>query len=329
MSFANPSVLLLLVLLATLIALREKKKRAFTARLPFPHLKSLQSLPMTWRVRFSRVPMLCVYGGLALAIIALARPRSVMKGDQARARGIDIMMVLDTSDSMRALDFNPKDRMIVAKQATKTFITRRRYDRIGLVVFAGVSLLQCPLTLDYAALLEFLEQVEVGITSTRNTAIGTAIASAVNHLKRSTAKTRVIILVTDGRSNAGEIDPATASKAAASLGVKIYTIGVGIKGQSVIPMDTVWGKQLVPIQEDLDEPGLEDIARATGGRYFRATSSKELDSIYQEIDALEKSEIKGPAIREYKDLYLGWLLVAMVLLSVGYGLQMTAWRTVP
>src|SRR5207249_825191 len=137
----------------------------------------------------------------------------------------------------------------------------RQYDRIGLVAFAGVALLQCPLTLDYGALLEFLEQVDVGVTTTENTAIGTAIASAVNHLKRSTAKSKVIILVTDGRNNSGEIDPVTASKAAASLGIKIYTIGVGVRGQSVIPVDTPFGRQLVPIAEDLDEPAMDEIAR--------------------------------------------------------------------
>src|SRR5262249_7072209 len=160
-----------------------------------------------------------------------------------------------------------------------TFISHRQYDRIGLVAFAGVALLQCPMTLDYGALLEFLDQIEVGITTTENTAIGTAIATAYNHLKRSTAKSRVLILVTDGRNNSGEIDPLTATKAAASLGIKIYTIGVGIRGQSKIPVDTAWGRQLVPIEEDLDEPGLEDIAHETGGRYYRASSTKEFDEI--------------------------------------------------
>ncbi len=329
MNFGNPMAFLLLVPLGLIIALREKKTAAYVARLPFPHLQILSPLPVTWRTRFRKVPEFLVYGGLALAIVALARPRTVMKGDEAKARGIDIIAALDTSGSMRALDFNPKDRMAVAKQATKTFISHRQFDRIGLVAFAGVSLLQCPMTLDYGALLEFLDQVEVGITSTENTAIGTAIATAAHHLKRSTAKSKVIILVTDGRSNSGEIDPATAAKAAAGLGIRIYTIGVGIRGQSVIPVDTVWGKQLVPVPEDLDEPGLEDIARATGGRYYRAASTKEFDAIYQEIDSLEKTEIKGPSIREYRDHYLGWLLFAMMLLCAGYGLKLTIWRTVP
>src|SRR5436190_6537721 len=204
MNFAHPEALLLLPLLGLLIWLREWADRSFRARLPFPETALLEALSNTWRTQWARLPRILGYSGLALAIVALARPREILKGEEARARGIDIMIVLDTSGSMRALDFNPKDRMAVAKQATKSFISHRRVDRLGLVVFAGVALLQCPLTLDYAALLDFLDQVEVGMTSTENTAVGTAIASAANHLRRSTAKSRVIILVTDGRSNAGE-----------------------------------------------------------------------------------------------------------------------------
>lgn len=239
------------------------------------------------------------------------------------------MIALDTSGSMRALDFNPQDRMAVAKKATRMFITRRKADRIGLVVFAGVALLQCPLTLDYAALLDFFEQVQVGMTQTENTAVGTAIAAAANRLKKSTAKSRVIILVTDGRSNAGEIDALTAAKAAEGLGIRIYTIGVGIRGQSVIPVDTMWGKQLVPIQEDLDEPNLEQIARSTGGRFYRASSPKELDHIFGEIDQLEKTDIQAPSSQAYQDRYLAWLLAAMTCLGVGFGLKASVWRTVP
>jgi len=329
MTFANPSAFFLLVLLAFLVWRREKYSPTYRARLPFPSIDRLRTLPGTWRTRFQALPPMLVYAGLALAIVALARPRTIMKGAEARARGIDIMIAIDTSGSMRALDFNPKDRMTVAKQATKNFISHRQFDRIGLVAFAGVALLQCPMTLDYGALLDFLDQVDVGITTTENTAIGTAIATASNHLKLSTAKSKVIILVTDGRSNSGEVDPTTAAKAAESLGIKIYTIGVGIHGQSVIPVDTAWGKQLVPIQEDLDEPALEEIAHTTGGRYFRAASTREFDEIFKDIDSLEKTEIKGPSIHEYTDHYLGWLMLGMVLLMGGYGLQMTLWRTVP
>ncbi len=329
MTFANPAAFILFPFLGLLIWLREKKSVAYTARLPFPTLDRMKLLPGTWRTRFRPLPAFLVYAGIAMAIIALARPRTILKGEEAHARGIDIIIAIDTSGSMRALDFNPKDRMTVAKEATKAFISHRQFDRIGLVAFAGVALMQCPLTLDYGALLEFLDQVDVGTTGTENTAIGTAIATAANHLKRSTAKSKVIILATDGRNNSGEIDPETAAKAAASLGIRIYTIGVGIRGQSTIPVDTPWGKQLVPIQEDLDEPALESIARETGGRYYRASSAKEFDEIYKEIDSLEKSDIKGPTIHEYRDHYLGWLILAMLLSSAGYGLEMTLLRTIP
>lgn len=329
MNFANPIAFTLLVPLAGLAWLRFRFADRFRARFPFPDVVMTQKVEPSWRAEFSELPTYLLYAALGLAIVALARPRALLKGAEAQAKGIDMMIALDTSGSMRALDFDPQDRMAVAKKATRTFITHRQFDRIGLVAFAGVSLLQCPLTLDYGALLEFLDQVGVGITSTENTAIGTAIATAANHLKRSTAKTKIIILVTDGRSNSGEIDPLTAAKAAGSVGIRIYSIGVGIRGESKIPVDTGWGKQLVPIKEDLDEPGLEELARTTGGRYFRASSTREFDEIYTEIDRLEKSDVKGAAPQEFQDRYAPWLMVAMILLCASFGLEMTLWRTIP
>jgi len=329
MNFANPGFLFLWILLALLIWLREFQDARFSVRMPFPDLYIPRQLTTNWRTRYVRVPRGIIYAGLAFAILALARPRSVLPGEASRVQGIDIMILLDTSGSMRALDFNPKDRMTVALQSTRNFISKRHYDRIGLMVFAGVPLLQCPLTLDYAALLEFLDQVQVGITSTENTAIGTAIAAAANRLKRSTAKSKVIILLTDGSNNSGEVDPMTAAKAASALDIKIYTIGVGIRGQSMIPVDTPFGRQLVPIAEDLDEPALQAIADATGGRYYRADSAKEFDQIFSEIDHLEKSDIEAPRLLDYEDHYLRWLILAMICLSVGAALQMTVWRTFP
>jgi Ca-activated chloride channel family protein len=330
MNFAHPLFLLLWIPLAILAGVREIWSPRAVARMPYPDGRIPSQLPGTWRTQFARAPRLLIYAGLALAIVALARPRSVVPGEATHVQGIDIMILLDTSGSMRALDFNPKDRMAVALQATRSFITKRRFDRIGLMVFAGVPLLQCPLTLDYAALLEFLDQVQVGITTTENTAIGTAIAAAANRMKRGTAKSKVIILVTDGRSNSGEVDPLTAAKAAAAIGIKIYAVGVGIRGTSSIPVDTPFGKQLVPIAEDLDEPGLQDIAHTTeGGRYYRATSAKEFEQIFAEIDGLEKSDVEAPRLFDYEDKYLRWLLLGMVLLSVGLGLEMLVWRSLP
>lgn len=329
MNFAHPWAFFLLIPLAGLIYLREAQSRRFWARLPFPDLSIASRLPGSWRTRIRSLPKWLFYAAFVFAIVALARPRTVMKGAEAQAKGIDIMITLDSSGSMRALDFDPEDRMAVAKRATRTFIEHRHYDRIGLVVFAGVALLQCPLTLDYGALLEFLGEVTVGITSTENTAVGTAVATAANHLKRSMAKSKVIILVTDGRSNSGEIDPLTAAKAASSMGIRIYAIGVGIRGQSKIPVDTAWGRQMVPINEDLDEPSLEELVRATGGRYFRATSPREFNETYAEIDRLEKSELKGAAPQEFQDRYLPWLLIAMVLLCASFGLELTVLRSAP
>lgn len=329
MNFANPLYFLLWIPLGLLIWARDVRFARFVVRLPFPDTVIPAELPSTWRTRAARLPRLLMYTAMALAVVALARPRSAMPGEAARVQGIDIMILLDTSGSMRALDFNPKDRMTVALQATRTFIQKRHYDRIGLMVFAGVPMLQAPMTLDYGALIDFLDQVGVGMTSTENTALGTAIAAAANRLKRSTAKSRIIILLTDGRNNSGEVDPMTAAKAAAALGIKIYTIGVGIHGNSVIPVDTPYGRQLVPIAEDLDEPGLQDIAHETGGRYYRAASTKEFEQIFSEIDSLEKSDVQAPKLLEYEDRYLPWLFAALVLLTAGFGLQLTVWRTLP
>ncbi len=330
MHLANPIALLLWIPLAALIAAREVYSHRFRATLPFPDISLLKSVAPTWRTRMARWPAYFIYAGLFLGVLALARPQKLLRGEEAKAKGIDILITLDTSGSMRALDFDPIDRMSAAKNAAKSFIERRKYDRIGLVAFAGVSILQCPLTLDYAALLEFLDQVDVGITSTENTAIGTAIATASNHLKKSNAKSKVIILVTDGRSNAGEIDPPTAAKAASAVGIKIYTIGVGIRGQSMIPaMDAFGNKRLLPIAEDLDEPTLQDIAQLTGGQYYRAASPKEFNAIFATIDKLEKTEIQGPSPNEYQDLYKGWLLAGLILLAAGAGLQQTVLRTWP
>jgi len=330
MRYANPAALLLLIPLVIVVALREGWAARYRAALPFPDTRRLRTLPGTWRTIYGRWVRPLVYVGLLLGIVALARPQAVLRGEAAKARGIDILIAMDTSGSMRALDFDPADRMTVAKRAAKNFILRRQYDRIGLVVFAGVAMLQCPLTLDYGALTEFLDQVTVGITSTENTAIGTAIATASNHLKRSTAVSKVVILVTDGRSNSGEIDAVTAAKAAAAIGIKIYTIGVGIHGASKIPIEhPIFGHQIVPIQEDLDESTLISIAQETGGRYYRAASVKEFDEIYGQIDKLEKTELNTPPPQDYEDRYRPWLLAAMILITAGLGMQMTLLRAFP
>lgn len=253
---------------------------------------------------------------LALCAAALARPQAVRRQAAGLTEGIDILQVLDTSTSMRAIDFDPADRMAAAKETAKRFIDGRVADRIGLVIFGGAAVLACPLTLDYDALKETIDGVEPGMTGVEGTAIGDGIAAGVTHLRGGRAPSKVLILLSDGRSNAGLIDPLTAAKAAAALGIKVYTIGTAKRGESLIPVDDPRaGRVMVTIQDDIDEPLMTQVAEATGGRYFRATSLRELSQIYAHIDTLEKAPIERPETVSYTDLHVWLLLPALLLLS--------------
>jgi Ca-activated chloride channel family protein len=267
---------------------------------------------------------------LFLAIAALARPQKVVRQAASLSSGVDILIVLDVSTSMHALDFDPLDRMTAAKNAARSFIKRRLSDRIGVLVFAGVPLLTCPLTLDYGALLDFLEEVQAGMTQTDGTAIGDGIAAAVAHIKDAQAKSKVLILLTDGANNTGVVDPLTAAKTAKTYGIKIYTIGTGRRGPAIVPIDDPqFGRRLVQIPDELDEDMLARIAADTGGRYFRAQNLTELESIYSEIDRLERSEVKLPPIISFTDYYV-WLLVpAALLLALAMVLPRTALVRLP
>lgn len=267
---------------------------------------------------------------LLLAAGALARPQRVAREAAGPTQGIDILLAIDTSMSMRALDFNPLDRMAAAKEAAREFIQNRVSDRIGIVVFGGAPLLSCPLTLDYEALTSFLDGIEAGMTRSDGTAIGDGLASAVGHLKESAAPSKVVILLTDGRSNTGLAPPPTAAKAARTYGIKVYTVGTGRRGQALYPMDhPVLGRQLVPIPDELDEDALLQIAAETGGRYFRAENRAELASIYREIDRLEKHEFEKPEIVSYQDLHPWLLLPASLLLAAELLLSQTLLLKLP
>lgn len=240
---------------------------------------------------------------LLLLIIAMARPRLALTEETVKADGIDIMLVMDLSSSMLAKDFNP-DRLEVSKMVAKEFVEKRPYDRIGLVVFSGESFTQCPLTTDHNILKDFLSSLQTGLLQD-GTAIGMGLATAVNRIKDSDAKSRIIILLTDGVNNAGYIQPMTAAEIAASYGVKVYTIGVGTMGQAVSPIGRrpdgqyVFGLSAVEIDTEL----LQQISDMTGGRYYRSTDRKSLEQIYDEIDRLEKTEIEVTAFRRYSELY--------------------------
>ncbi|MBI4423642.1 MAG: VWA domain-containing protein [Elusimicrobia bacterium] len=297
----------------------------------FPDGSALRGAVPVWGARLARsLPYLLKAGVLLLCAGALARPQAVRRQSAGLTEGIDILLVTDTSTSMRALDFAPSDRMDAAKQTARRFVGARTADRIGLVVFGGAPLLACPLTLDYEALLDVLDGLEAGMTGAEGTAIGDGIATGVSHLKSGRAPSKVIILLTDGRSNAGVIDPVTAAKAAASYGIKIYAIGTGKKGQSTIPVDDpMRGRVLATITDDIDEDTLTLVAASTGGRYFRATSVKELAQIYAEIDGMEKAPTQRPQTVSYRDLY-PWLLVpALLLLSTELFLARTVLLRIP
>jgi Ca-activated chloride channel family protein len=267
---------------------------------------------------------------LISAILALCRPQAQNKIQEVLSPGYDIMLCIDTSTSMLAEDFKPNNRFFVAREVAKDFIKNRPYDRIGLVVFAGIAYIQCPLTVDHGALLEFLSKVEIGITNIDGTAIGTAIVVAASRFKDLKAKEKIIIIMTDGRNNAGEVDPLTAANLAKSVGVKIYTIGVGTIGEALYPInDSIFGKRYIKMQEDLDEPTLKKIAEITGGQYFRATNEKNLKEIYKTIDKLEKTEVKIKEYNEYKELYLYFLVPALILLVLEILIGSFFWIKLP
>jgi len=268
---------------------------------------------------------------LFLLVLALSRPQAEQITEDISSRGIDIMLVLDTSTSMQAIDFNPENRLGAAKKVARDFIRERKYDRVGIVVFGGLAYTQCPVTIDHDAVLNFLDQVEIGMTGIDGTAIGSAIATAVNRLSASPAKSKVIILLTDGRNNMGEIDPLTASQAAAALNIKIYTIGAGRPGGAIYPVaDPFFGQRYVHLPEqELDESMLQKIASITGGRYFRAKDINSLIEIFRQIDALEKTEIKLPRYSHYRELYYLFLWPALLILVADFLVRHLWLRVIP
>ncbi len=266
---------------------------------------------------------------LALIVLAIARPQTGRSERTTHSEGVDIMLVLDSSGSMQAQDFKPKNRLHVAKEVVKDFVSRREQDRIGLVAFAAHAVTQCPLTLDHSVLNTLIDDVDIGMLED-GTAIGVALATACNRLKNSDAQSRVIVLLTDGQNNAGAIDPTTAARVAATLGIKVYTIGVGTKGRAPMPVsDPFYGTRMVSVEVNLDEETLTKIAEITDGRYFRATDREELFKIYEQIDALEKTRIEQQTFVNYTDRFVWFVLPALAILVLELGLGATALREIP
>jgi Ca-activated chloride channel family protein len=319
--------LLLLVPLLAWDAWRREGKRRASIR--FPSVSGLSKLPPSWSQRLRPLLIVLRLVAVTLLVIALARPQSSESLDQIHSQGIDIALVLDVSTSMKTLDFKPRNRLHVAKQVLEKFIAGRKHDRISLIVFAGRSYTQCPPTLDYDVLTQLLRQVDFGRVED-GTAIGTALLNGVNRLRSSDGKSKVLILLTDGANNAGEVSPVTAARAAKAMGVKVYAVGVGKDGEQPIEVDDpMFGTRIVMAPTQIDEPMLREIAAATGGKYFRAQNPKALESIYAEIDRLEKTEIKTSSHTRYSELFMNLALVALVLLVAEIVLAQTVFRRAP
>ncbi len=316
-TFLHPWFFLLLLLLPVLAWHRFSSRRQHHTSLKMPTLEATRGLK-SWKGELQKwLPVLRALAFIAL-VFALARPQRTLTEEVIKAEGIDIFLVIDLSSSMLAQDFKP-DRLEVSKRVATEFVNKRQFDRIGLAVFSGEAFTQCPLTTDHRVLNDFIDGLRCGILED-GTAIGMGLATAVNRIKDSEAESKVIILLTDGVNNAGYVKPLTAAEIAKEFGVKVYTIGVGREGEALTPISRrsdgryVFGLARVEIDEDL----LRQIASLTGGRYFRATSARSLEEIYNEIDRLEKTEIEVTSVKRYSEEFYRfvWLAVGLLLLEL-------------
>ena len=326
--FANPEFLLLLFLLPLVAWWYFGRYRTHYASIKMSNIAMFKG-QSSWRGRArALLPILRGLAFIAL-VVALARPQRLLSEENVAADGIDIMLAIDLSSSMLAQDFEP-DRLLVAKRVASDFVEKREFDRIGLVVFSGEAFTQCPLTTDHKVVQDFLENLQSGLLQD-GTAIGMGLATAVNRLKDSPAKSKTIILMTDGVNNSGYFKPEDAMALAKTLGIKVYTIGIGSTGEAMSPVgrraDGKYVFGLVPVE--IDEALLQNIATTTGGKYYRATNNQELEQIYAEIDRLEKSRIDVTSIKRRSEAFGVWVLSALCLIALEILLRYTIFRTIP
>jgi len=325
--FEDPWVLGLLAIVPLTYWLGARGERR-TGALRFSALDMARQAGNGISVWLPRVPALLGAVSVAAVIVALARPQTGITSETLLTEGIDIIMVMDVSSSMLAEDLKP-NRLQAAKGVAADFVGGRRNDRIGLVAFAGEAFTQAPLTLDYSVVQSLIGELQVGIIED-GTAVGMGLGTAVKRLQASDAESKVVILLTDGRSNRGEIGPVTAARMAQALGVRVYTVGVGTRGNAPVPIaDPLVGTRLVPRRVDIDEPTLQEIAELTGGRYFRATDNESLTSIYEEIDQLERTEIEVENFMQYAERFPVVLAFGLLLLLMEVGLAQTVLRKLP
>lgn len=331
--FESPWILSLLLLLPLIAAWPYVTKRwAKPAALRYADVKMAAKSVTSWRLVGQPLLALLRVAIIGLVIAALARPQTGQARQIINGKGVDIALALDISGSMASLDFQPQNRLEAAKNVIDNFIQERPYDQIGLVVFAQNAFNQSPPTTDHNVLRRLLDRVklatDLGIDD--GTAIGLGLANAGNMLKDSAAKSKVVILLTDGVNNAGQIDPLTAAEAAKALGIKVYTIGMGRPGQVPVPVQDVFGRKQVVMQESaLDEASLKAIANETGGRYYRAIDTNELKQIYDEINSLEQSNIEIESYTRYREWAVWLLAPALLLLLIEAVLRKTVFRKLP
>ncbi|TKG88914.1 VWA domain-containing protein [Puteibacter caeruleilacunae] len=327
-TFANPEFFYLLLLLIPIVAWYIFKHRTSSATIQVSTTRGLDKAPVTYKHIIYHALFAMKMMAIAALIAVLARPQATENWQNVTTEGIDVVIALDISGSMLARDFTP-DRLEAAKDVAMEFIAGRRDDKIGLVVFSGESFTQCPLTTDHAVLFNLFRDIESGMIED-GTAIGNGLATAVSRLKDSQAISKVVILLTDGENNRGQIAPVTAAEIAKTYGIRVYTIGVGTIGTAPYPFKTAFGTtQLRDVEVKIDEETLEEIAQLTDGQYFRATDNEKLKEIYEEIDKLEKSKIDVKEFSKKDEVYHRFAILAAVLLILAALLKQLFVRNLP
>ncbi len=327
MQFAHPTYLYLLLLLIPLIVWYVLRLQKAQASFKLASTDAFKGMKRGIRVYMRHLPFVLRLISLALLIVVVARPQAVNSWEETETQGIDIVMALDVSGSMLSQDLQP-NRLEAAKKVAAEFITDRQNDNIGLVIFAGESFTQCPLTTDHSILLNLLSDIQFGLIED-GTAIGLGLANSVNRLKASKSQSRVVILLTDGTNNRGQIAPLTAADLARSHGIRVYTIGVGTKGMAPTPVQTPFGIRLQNMPVDIDEKTLTEIASMTGGQYYRAEDTNGLRQVYDEIDAMEKYLISVQNVTRRQELFLWFAIGALALVVIELLLRRTWLRNIP
>lgn len=325
--FANPGYLFLLFFIIPMIVWYVLKNVNSQAEIKISSIDAFKNIKKSPKIYLRHALFVLRLMAMSLLIFVLARPQSSVSWKETNTEGIDIVLAVDISSSMLAQDFSP-NRLEAAKDVASDFVLGRENDRIGLVVFAGESFTQCPLTTDHAVLVNLFKDIKAGMIED-GTAIGLGLANSINRLKDSKAKSKVVILLTDGVNNRGEIAPETAAELANTFGIKVYTVGVGTKGTAPYPVQTAFGIQMQSMPVEIDEAILNKIADETGGKYFRATSKNKLEDIYTEINKLEKTKIEVKNFSKKNEMYLSFGVLALLLLLLELILRYTVLRIIP